>query len=117
MSRDAARPVQSAAPAFDSRAEEFFGRLRFGPDRRLKGAKLDKWIEETIGDRWARFPPCDADEDAKRRLKQAIYLSRYGSEPISIWEDKPVWVLDDAYAEMGRLIARENGDNVIDDED
>lgn len=50
-------------------------------------------------------------------MKQAIYLSRYGSEPISIWEDKPVWVLDDAYAEMGRLIARENGDKVIDDED
>ena len=39
-----------------------------------------------------------------------IYLSRYGSESLSSWENKTVWELDAAYEAMGRLIALENGE-------
>lgn len=62
-----------------------------------------------IGPEWANFPPLDPEAEETRRLRQRIYLSRYGSEPVWGWDDRLVWELDAAYAEMNRLILRENG--------
>lgn len=37
-----------------------------------------------------------------------VYMSHYASEPMSAWDDKLTWDLDEAYAEVSRLIRREN---------
>ena len=66
-------------------------------------------MEDVLGSSWAHFPPLDPDEEEQRRLRQKMYLSRYGSEPSHSWDNRLVWELDDAYAEMGRIIRLENG--------
>lgn len=40
-----------------------------------------------------------------------MYLSRYASESIGYWEDRLVWELQDAHAELSRIIRLENGDS------
>jgi hypothetical protein len=55
-----------------------------------------------------------AEEDARRRLRQMVYLEHYGSSTIAAWAERSVWDLDNAYEEMNRLIRMENGETVPD---
>jgi hypothetical protein len=82
--------------------------LSHGPDGRL-GRRLRRWAER-LYDVPSILLPVDGDELERFRRRQAVYLSRYGSEPIGSWDTRSVWELDAHYAEMNALIGRENGD-------
>ena len=51
----------------------------------------------------------DPAKQLEYRLHQRAYLSHYASEPMASWDGRPVGELEDAYAEVSRIIARENG--------
>lgn len=50
------------------------------------------------------------EEEEKKRRRQMIYLSHYASEPMSSWNDRTTWELDDAHADLNRIIKMENGE-------
>jgi hypothetical protein len=57
----------------------------------------------------------DGEELVRARRRQMVYLDHYGSTPMHAWENRSVLALEDAYAEMNRIIGRENGETVSDD--
>ena len=57
--------------------------------------------------------PLDGAEWMARRLRQQVYLSHYGSDPIGSWEHRTTWELEDAFAAMNRLIRLENGETGV----
>ncbi len=77
--------------------------------RRLTGEKYQAWVDELL-DPALGYVRVDPEEDQQGRVRQKVYLARYGGQAMTSWDDQPTWRLDSAYAEMARIIRMENGE-------
>jgi hypothetical protein len=77
--------------------------------RRLTPEQYRAWVDELL-DPALGYVRLDPEEDQQGRLRQKVYMARYGGQAMTSWDDLPTWRLDAAYAEMARIIRMENGE-------